>query len=306
MLRQDKERIVSELAERLKSSQNLLVADYRGLTMPEIDELRSKLLETGARFSVVKNTLTRLAAEEAGVKQLLELVDGPTAIAFIDADGDPAAAAKILNDTARAHDVLVIRGGLLEGDTVSDVEIKRLATLPPTEVLRAQFAGTVAAPLTTIVGLFTAPLRDLVNVIDARITQLQEQGDSLAEREAARPGTRVAVVSGDRDLYQLVRDPDISVLYPIKGVTELLRVDGLCRAHGVPLSLHCGPAIHAHPGTALSQLVHLEYFHDHVRIESMLFDGVLSPLGGELRPDRSRPGLGLELKRGDAERFRVR
>ena len=184
MLRQDKERIVSELADRLRNSQNLLVADYRGLTMPEIDELRSKLLETGARFSVVKNTLTRLAAEEAGVKQLLELVDGPTAIAFIDAEGDPAAAAKILNDTARAHDVLVIRGGLLEGDTVSDVEIKRLATLPPAEVLRAQFAGTVAAPLTTIVGLFTAPLRELVNVIDARITQLQEQGDSLPEREA--------------------------------------------------------------------------------------------------------------------------
>src|SRR5438477_11981286 len=134
MLRQDKERIVSELAERLKSSQNLLVADYRGLTMPEIDELRSKLLETGARFSVVKNTLTRLAAEEAGVKQLLDLVDGPTAIAFIDADGDPAAAAKILNDTARAHDVIVLRGGLLEGDTVWVVEVKRLSTLPPADV----------------------------------------------------------------------------------------------------------------------------------------------------------------------------
>jgi len=184
MLRQDKERIVSELAERLKSSQNLLVADYRGLTMPEIDELRSKLLETGARFSVVKNTLTRLAAEEAGVKQLLDLIDGPTAIAFIDAEGDPAAAAKILNDTARAHDVLVIRGGLLEGDTVSDVEIKRLATLPPADVVRAQFAGAVAAPLTTIVGLFTAPLRDLVNVLDARITQLQEQGETVPEPEA--------------------------------------------------------------------------------------------------------------------------
>jgi large subunit ribosomal protein L10 len=183
MLRQDKERIVSELAERLKSSQNLLVADYRGLSMPEIDELRSKLLETGARFSVVKNTLTRLAAEEAGVKQLLDLIDGPTAIAFIDAEGDPAAAAKILNDTARAHDVLVIRGGLLDGDTVSDVEIKRLATLPPADVVRAQFAGAVAAPLTTIVGLFTAPLRDLVNVLDARITQLQEQAETVAEPE---------------------------------------------------------------------------------------------------------------------------
>jgi large subunit ribosomal protein L10 len=184
MLRQDKERIVSELAERLKSSQNLLVADYRGLTMPEIDELRSKLLETGARFSVVKNTLTRRAAEEAGVKELLELIDGPTAIAFIDAEGDPAAAAKILNDTARAHDVLVIRGGLLDGDTVSDAEIKRLATLPPADVVRAQFAGAVAAPLTTIVGLFAAPLRDLVGVLEARITQLQEQGDHADPADA--------------------------------------------------------------------------------------------------------------------------
>src|SRR5213596_2249311 len=182
MLRQDKERIVEELAERLKSSPNILVADYRGLSMPEIDELRTKLLETGARFSVVKNTLTRLAAEQAGVQALLELIDGPTAIAFIDADGDPAAAAKILNDTARMHDVLVIRGGLLEGDTVGDAEIKRLATLPPADVLRAQLAGAVAAPLTTIVGLFAAPLRDLVNVLDARITQLQEQGETVPEQ----------------------------------------------------------------------------------------------------------------------------
>jgi large subunit ribosomal protein L10 len=182
MLRQDKERIVGELAERLKSSPNLLIADYRGLSMPEIDELRTKLLETGARFSVVKNTLTRLAAEQAGVQALLELIDGPTAIAFIDADGDPAAAAKILNDTARTNDVLVIRGGLLEGDTVGDAEIKRLATLPPADVLRAQLAGAVAAPLTTIVGLFTAPLRDIVNVLDARIKQL-EQGEVAPEPE---------------------------------------------------------------------------------------------------------------------------
>ncbi len=192
MLRQDKERIVGELAERLKSSPNLLIADYRGLSMPEIDELRTKLLETGARFSVVKNTLTRLAAEQAGVQALLELIDGPTAIAFIDAEGDPAAAAKILNDTARAHDVLVIRGGLLEGDTVSDVEVKRLATLPPADVVRAQLAGAVAGPLTTVVGLFTAPLRDLVNVLDARITQLQEQGETVPEPEAEAPAEEPA------------------------------------------------------------------------------------------------------------------
>ena len=183
MLRQDKERIVSELVERLKNSETLLVADYRGLSMPEIDELRTKLLEIGAQFSVVKNTLTRLAAEQAGVQALLELIDGPTAIAFIDTDGDPAAAAKILNDTARTSNVLVIRGGLLEGDTVGDAEIKRLATLPPADVLRAQLAGAVAAPLTTIVGLFTAPLRDIVNVLDARIKQLEEQGETAPEPE---------------------------------------------------------------------------------------------------------------------------
>ena len=192
MLRQDKERIVGELAQRLKSSPNLLVADYRGLTMPEIDELRTKLLETGARFSVVKNTLTRLAAEQAGVQSLLDLIDGPTAIAFIEADGDAAAAAKVLNDTARTRDVLVIRGGLLEGDTVGDAEIKQLATLPPADVVRAQFAGAVAAPLTTIVGLFTAPLRDLVNVLDARIKQLEEQGNPAdsadAESASSEPG----------------------------------------------------------------------------------------------------------------------
>src|SRR5919199_821242 len=145
MLRQDKERIVSELAERLKSSETLLVADYRGLTMPEIDELRTKLLESGARFTVVKNPPPRRAAEEAGVQALLELIDGPTAIAFIGAEGDPVAAAKVLNDAARANDVLVIRGGLLEGAAVSDVEVQRLATLPSADVLRAQLAGAVVA-----------------------------------------------------------------------------------------------------------------------------------------------------------------
>jgi large subunit ribosomal protein L10 len=189
MLRQDKERIVAELVERLKATQNLLVADYRGLTMPEIDELRTKLLETGARFSVVKNTLTRRAAEQAGLDQLLGLIDGPTAIAFIETDGDPAAAAKILNDTGRTTNVLVIRGGLLDGDPVSDTEVTQLATLPPTDVLRAQLAGAVAAPLTTVVGLFTAPLRDVVNVIDARIEQLRERGDA---GEAAGPTTAEA------------------------------------------------------------------------------------------------------------------
>jgi L-alanine-DL-glutamate epimerase-like enolase superfamily enzyme len=85
------------------------------------------------------------------------------------------------------------------------------------------------------------------------------------------------------------------------GITELLRVDALCRARGRPLSLHCGPAVHAHVATALSQFVHLEYFHDHARIERMLFDGVLEPREGALWPDLSAPGMGLELKQREAQ-----
>jgi L-alanine-DL-glutamate epimerase-like enolase superfamily enzyme len=89
------------------------------------------------------------------------------------------------------------------------------------------------------------------------------------------------------------------------GITELLRIGGLCRAYNLPLSLHCGPAIHLHPATALDRFVHLEYFHDHVRIEHMLFDGVVAPREGDLVPDLERPGMGLELKAADAKRYAV-
>jgi L-alanine-DL-glutamate epimerase-like enolase superfamily enzyme len=87
------------------------------------------------------------------------------------------------------------------------------------------------------------------------------------------------------------------------GITELLRVGALCRAGNRALSLHCGPAIHLHPALALEQLRHLEYFHDHVRIEHMLFDGVVTPRNGALHPDLERPGIGLEFKREEAERY---
>jgi len=87
------------------------------------------------------------------------------------------------------------------------------------------------------------------------------------------------------------------------GITELLRVGALCRARSLPLSGHTAPALHVHPLCAIQQLAHLEYFHDHARIESMLLDGVPSPEGGSLRPDLTRPGHGLELRRAEAERF---
>ena len=177
MQRAEKERLVAELTERLKSTETLIVADYRGLTVTEIDDLRGKLIEQGARFTVVKNTLTKRAAEEAGVDALVTLLDGPTAIAFLESGGDPVAVAKALDDAGKTE-VLVIRGGLLDGEQIGADDVKRLAKLPPEDVLRAQLVGALAGSLTTIVGLFAAPMRDLVGVIDARIKQLEEQGET--------------------------------------------------------------------------------------------------------------------------------
>ncbi len=187
MLKADKEKIVAELVDRLRTSQTLIVADYRGLTMTEIDKLRTELLQHGARFSVVKNTLTRRAAEAAGVEPLLRLIEGPTAIAFLDAGGDPVAVAKALSETARSTRILTIRGGILDGKPIGEDEVKSLATLPPANMLQAQLAGALAAPLTTVVGLFTAPLRDLVGVLEARIRQLQEQGEAVPAAEEPEP-----------------------------------------------------------------------------------------------------------------------
>jgi large subunit ribosomal protein L10 len=172
VLRKDKEQVVAKLAERLRASETLILADYRGLSVSELDDVRTKLLEHGARFSVIKNTLTKRAAEEAGLKTLTELLDGPTAIAFV-GEGDMAAVAKTLNDTARRTRILEIKGGILQGVPMDAGQVVELASLPPTDVLRGQVLGAIVGPLNEIVGLFAAPLQNLVGLLDARIEQLQ-------------------------------------------------------------------------------------------------------------------------------------
>lgn len=171
-----KERVVAELTEQLRAVDSIIVADYRGLTNAQLEELRSKLRPHGARFSIVKNTLTRRAAEAAGAEALLALLEGPTSIAFVEADGDPVAVAKALSDTARDTRILTLRGGVLQGQPMSGEDVESLAKLPPMDVLRGQLVGVIVAPLTQLVGLLTAPLRDLVGLLDARIAQLEEQG----------------------------------------------------------------------------------------------------------------------------------
>jgi large subunit ribosomal protein L10 len=183
MLRKEKEQVVAELAERLRSAQTLILADYRGLSVSELDEVRTKLLEHGARFHVVKNTLTKRAAEEAGFETLKELLDGPTAIAFV-GDGDMVSVAKTLSETARRTRVLELKGGILEGTPMDASQVAELAKLPPADVLRGQVLGAIVGPLNEIVGLFAAPVQDFVGLLDARIEQLGEDAPAAEEAPA--------------------------------------------------------------------------------------------------------------------------
>jgi large subunit ribosomal protein L10 len=185
MKKAEKELVVADLTERLRTSETLLVADYRGLTMPQIDALRTRLLESGASFSVVKNTLGRRAAEAAGAEALLTLLEGPSAVAFLDADGDMVAAAKALADMARESKILAIKGGVLQGRVMTADEVQSLATLPPVDVLRGQVLAAIIAPVTALHGLVSAPVQNLIGLIDARIEQLEAGGDTSASAAAA-------------------------------------------------------------------------------------------------------------------------
>ncbi len=186
MLKKDKEQVVERLTERLKAADTLIVADYRGLTNAQMEGLRDELLRHGARFTVVKNTLTRRAAEAAGNETLLALLEGPTAIAFLEADGDPVATAKALSQLAKDSRVLALKGGLLEGKPIGSEEIESLAKLPPTDVLRGQVLAAVVGAVPAFAGLIAAPLTNLAGLIDARIEQLGGEAEEPAA-EAAEP-----------------------------------------------------------------------------------------------------------------------
>jgi large subunit ribosomal protein L10 len=198
MQKSEKEQVVAELVERLRSTESLIVADYRGLTNSQLADLRARLRSSGAQLHVVKNTLTRRAAETAGTESLLALLEGPTAIAFVETDGDPVAVAKALSDTAKDTKILSLRGGMLSGRSISGDQIEELAKLPAPEVVKSQLVGVIVAPLTQLAGLLAAPIRDLVGLIDARIEQLggdsagaeaQDEQASGNEKEPAADAT---------------------------------------------------------------------------------------------------------------------
>ncbi len=175
MARPDKAAAVAELADEFRSADGAVLTEYRGLTVQQLQDLRRALGEN-ASYAVVKNTLTRIAAKEAGVAAFDDLLAGPSAIAFV--KGDPVEAAKGLRDFARAHPPLVIKGGVLDGKPLSPAEIQQLADLESRDVLLAKLAGAMQASLQNAVSLFAAPLAQTARVLEA-LRQKAEQDPSV-------------------------------------------------------------------------------------------------------------------------------
>ena len=175
MANAEKATAVAELTGRFRDSSGAVLTEYRGLTVAQLAALR-KSLGDHATFTVVKNTLTKIAVSEAGLEdQLASLLSGPSAVAFV--DGDVVEAAKSLRDFAKANPLLVIKGGVLDGKAMTPSENTKLADLEPREVLLAKLAGGMQAPVSTLAGLFAAPLRNLGYALQ-----------QVADQKAADPG----------------------------------------------------------------------------------------------------------------------
>ncbi len=175
---------VSELADLLRGSSALAVADYRGLTVAEMHTVRRSLRANGVSLKVAKNRLLKIAAAEAGLDELKGLLDGPTAIAAT--SGDEVSLAKALQDAFRPYKVVTLRGGLLAGQPVSASDLQRLATLPSREVLLSRLAGGMAAPLSGMAGVLAANLRNFVGVLSA-VADQKRQTEVAAPADASAP-----------------------------------------------------------------------------------------------------------------------
>ena len=173
-----KRQAVAELAELLRSSTAVAVADYRGLKVSEMQTVRRTLRDSGVQLTVAKNRLLKIAADEAGRADLKPMLEGPTALATI--DGDEAAMAKALAEALRPYSrVVTVRGGMLGETAIDAAQLTRLATLPPRDVLLGKVAGGMAAPLTGMAGVLAANLRNLVGVLSA-VADKKRQTESAA------------------------------------------------------------------------------------------------------------------------------
>jgi large subunit ribosomal protein L10 len=182
MARPEKVAVVEEIQTKLDAADAAVLTEYRGLTVSELAELRASLRPTGTQYKVFKNTLARRAIEGRGLDEVTDLFEGPVAIAFV--QGDAAAAAKALREFGRAHEALVVKGGLLGERVITPTEIAALADLPSREVLLTQIAGLFQQPLTRAAGLFQAFPRNFAYGVQALIDQRVAGGEAAPEAAA--------------------------------------------------------------------------------------------------------------------------
>ena len=168
---EQKERVVERLTARMREAPAMIVTDYRGLTVTQVADVRSALGEAGATFHVTKNTLAKLAATKAERPDLIALLEGPTAIAFV--AEDPSAAAKKLSDLARQTRILQVRGAVMDGQMLTADDVRALGELPPKDVLQGQVVGAIASPLQGAYNVLAAPLREFLVVLDQYIEKRQ-------------------------------------------------------------------------------------------------------------------------------------
>jgi large subunit ribosomal protein L10 len=204
MARPEKVAVVEEIREKLAGADAAVLTEYRGLKVGELAELRGALRPAGAEFKIFKNTLARRAAEEAGHQDLIPMLLGPTAITFV--TGDAVVAAKALRDFARAHDALVVKGGLLGDRALSPADLVALADVAPREELLAKLAGGFQAPLVKAAGLFQALPRNLAYGVKALIDQRVAGGEAL-EIPAVAPAEEPAAEAPGADEAPATDEP---------------------------------------------------------------------------------------------------
>ena len=181
--RPEKSQAVADIKERFEAADSALLTEYRGLLVGDIAEVRGALRESGTEYKVLKNTLTRIAVREVGLEELVGLLEGPTAIAFI--KGDAVEAAKALDDAAKKYPVLVIKGGVVDGKIITADQAKALAKLEPREVQLAKIVMMVNTPLQQTANVLSALLRDFGSML-AQVVQKKE-AEAPAEPEAEAP-----------------------------------------------------------------------------------------------------------------------
>jgi large subunit ribosomal protein L10 len=185
MNRDQKAAVVDEIAGQIQDAEAIFAVDYRGITVTQVAELRGKLRDADANFRIVKNSLTELAADKAGISELKDFLEGPTALTVV--KGDAALAAKALNDTARQLHILEFKGGLMNGSALSAEDIRSIARLPSREVLNGQLVGTIAAPLTGLVRTLNALIAGLAIQLKSIADQGLVSGEAPAAEAPAEP-----------------------------------------------------------------------------------------------------------------------